>query len=143
MAKHFYSRDSERIPGGAGELYDIVVHRLKSGDTLIVPTVAHLCKRWRDLAAILDVLASKGVTLIPQYTAGRRGEPPEVGFKRDLRRAATERARVNGSYKRCTGRPSIDRAKARELHASGMRPADIAAELGAGKSAVYAALRED
>jgi hypothetical protein len=75
---------------------------------------------------------------IPQ----RRGEPPEVGFRRDLRRAATERARARGSYLKCTGRPGIDRAEVRRLRGSGMKPAEIAAQIGVGKSAVYDALRE-
>ncbi len=138
MARIFYSRDSERIPGGAGELYDIIVHRLKAGDVLIIPSVDHLCKRWRDLFAILDCLAGKGVILRPLHTSGRRGEPPEVGFKRDLRRAATQRARATGSYKRCTGRPrSVDREAIRRLSAAGLKPDDIAAELGVGKTSVY------
>jgi DNA invertase Pin-like site-specific DNA recombinase len=141
MPKFYYSRDLESSPKSVAKLHDLFL-KISGGDVLTVPSIDHLAERWADLYLILDCLAGKGVILRPLHTSGRRGEPPEVGFKRDLRRAATERARVRGSYLKCTGRPSIDRAKARQLRDGGMKPADIAAELGAGKSAVYAALRE-
>jgi hypothetical protein len=131
MARIFYSRDCERIPGGAGELYDIIVHRLRGGDVLVVPDVSHICKRWYDLRMIIDCLAGKGVVLSPQFTDRRAGESAEAGFKHDLRRAATERAKASGSYSANEGRPQkADPALARKLKDSGVPDEMIATTLG-------------
>lgn len=90
MAKFFYSRDCEKTPGSVAELYDVFL-KLRGGDILEVPSVDHLCDRWHDLHAILGCLEGTGVTLSVQRTAGKRGAPPEVGFKRDLRRGSAAR----------------------------------------------------
>lgn len=119
MTKFFYSRDCEKAPGSVAELYDIFL-KLRGGDTLEIPSVDHLCDRWHDLHAILGCLEGTGVTLSVQHTVGKRGAPPEVGFKRDLRRAAAQRARAAGAYANNKGRPQkADAARVRQLSAAG------------------------
>jgi hypothetical protein len=139
--KYFYSRpDSEVEPGRVLlDIYD----KLRPGDVLEIPDVSHVALSWNVLAMVLFLFEEKGAILKPLRIGGFKGDPIEVRFKADLRRAATVRARARGAYRTCTGRPRrVDRLEVRRLRDSGMTPAEIAAQLGAGKSAVYDALRE-
>jgi hypothetical protein len=141
MARHYYSRpDSELEPGPVLlEIFD----KLSAGDVLETPDVSHLALSWNVLAMVLYLFETKGAILKPLRIGGSAGEPIEQRFRADLRRAATARARARGAYRTCTGRPRrIDRDEVRRLRDSGMTPAEIAAQLGARKSAVYDALRE-
>jgi Homeodomain-like domain len=95
MAKYFYSRDS-----GSAEL-DKIFSQLKGGDVLTVPSVDHLCTRWRELSLFLFSLESIGATLAVENQRGASIE----GFRRDLRRAAVQRAKARGSYANIKGRP--------------------------------------
>jgi len=76
---------------------------------------------------ILAGLEDKGVILSPQSTDRRPGESAAQGFKHDLRRAGTERAKVSGSYSANEGRPQkADPALARTLREAGV-PFDMIA----------------
>jgi hypothetical protein len=140
MTKYFYSRpDSEVEPGAVLlEIFDA----LRAGDELGTPSVDHLALTWNVLAMALYLFETKGAILKPLYVGGNPGDPIEVRFKADLRRAAVARARARGAYETCSGRPrKVDRLEARRLRDSGMTPAEIAAQLGAGKSVIYDVLR--
>jgi len=139
--KYFYSRpDSEVEPGPVLlEIFD----KLRAGDVLETPDASHLALSWNVLAMVLYLFETRGAILKPLRIGGAPADPIEERFKADLRRAAVTRAKAKGSYRGCTGRPRrIDRLEVRRLRDSGMTPAEIAAQLGAGKSAVYDALRE-
>jgi DNA invertase Pin-like site-specific DNA recombinase len=62
----------------------------------------------------------------------------ENDIRRDRQMEGVMKAKAEGRYK---GRkPSIDHTRVKELHSTGMRPADIARSLGIGRASVYRAL---
>ena len=104
MARIFYSRDCEQSPDSNVELTH-VLGRLNRGDALIVPSIDHLGHRWSAVREVLRFLEDRGVILAPRITSIRPGEPPELAFRRDLKRVQTDRAHARGAYARNTGRP--------------------------------------
>src|SRR5690242_11714652 len=98
VMRHCYDRASEFSPGGV--LFGII-DQLRPGDVLAVPAVDHIAMRWSDLEHILSLLAQRSASLEVRHTARKRGESPETGFKRDLRRAAIHRAQSLGRYRGC------------------------------------------
>ncbi len=128
MANVFYSRDCEKTPDSVAVLHDTFL-KLGRGDVLIVPDVTHLAARWPDLRMMLDALAGAGVKLAVRRSSRQADEPVETWAKRDLRRAATERAMIRGAY--VIGRPkAADAMLARKLRADGIANEMIASVLG-------------
>jgi DNA invertase Pin-like site-specific DNA recombinase len=122
----FYSRD-EASP----DELQRVLSRLSRGDTLIVPDIGHLGRRWPAVKEILTLFAERGVALAPRVTSMKPGELPETAFKRDLKRAGAARAAARGRYRGCTGRPKkAERELARTLRDAGLSAKAIADLLG-------------
>src|ERR1700688_1005148 len=105
MRYHYSRPECEAEPG---EVLGRLLAKMIGDDVLEVPNVAHLATRWSDLKGILNILAQKTVFLEAQCTSGKRGEPREIGFKCDLRRAGAMRAKARGRYSR-KGRPRCPR----------------------------------
>ena len=127
---------------------------IREGDELVVTRVDRLARSVGDLQSIVAELRTKGASLrateqpIDTGTAAGKAFLDMLGvfaeFETNLRRErqaeGIAKARAAGKYR---GRkPSIDKAKVRELKAAGERPAMIARQLGISRQSVYRALAE-
>ena len=125
---------------------------VREGDELVVTRVDRLARSVGDLQSIVGELRAKGAFLrateqpIDTGTAAGKAFLDMLGvfaeFETNLRRErqmeGIAKAKAKGVYK---GRkPTIDKAKVRELHAGGERPATIARTLGISRQSVYRAL---
>lgn len=126
---------------------------VREGDTLVVTRLDRLARSVGDLHQIIERLTAKGVSFkclnqsgVDTDTSTGRLMLAVLGavaqFENDIRRdrqmEGVMKAKAEGRYK---GRkPSIDHTRVKELHHSGMRPADIARSLGIGRASVYRAL---
>lgn len=127
----------------------------RKGDTIMVTRLDRLARSSADLFGIIGQLNANGVgfrclqqgsvdttTSMGKLVLGILGAVAE--FETDIRKErqkdGIEKAKQAGVYK---GRPAtIDTAKLRELHAAGVRPSDIAKQLGIGRASVYRLLKE-
>ena len=148
---------SEKVSGatrqGRSEL-DTLLEFLREGDSLVVTRIDRLARSIGDLQDIVRALKGKGATLrateqpIDTSTAAGKAFLDMLGvfaeFETNLRRErqmeGIAKAKAAGVYK---GRkPSIDPNKVREMKAAGVRPSDIAKQLGIGRASVYRVLAE-
>lgn len=149
---------SEKVSGtttkGRSELA-ILREFMRKGDTLVVTRIDRLARSIGDLQDIVRSLKENGVALrateqpIDTSTAAGKAFLDMLGvfaeFETNLRRErqleGIAQAKARGVY---TGRkPSIDRAKVLELHATGLGPTEIADELRIGRASVYRILKTD
>jgi DNA invertase Pin-like site-specific DNA recombinase len=123
---------------------------VRAGDTFLVTKLDRLARSVVDLHRIVDRLAAQGVgfrvlqqsgidttTSTGKLTLGILAAVAE--FEADIRaerqRDGIEAAKAKGIYK---GRkPSVDPDEIKSLLSKGMRPADVARELGCARSTVY------
>jgi len=128
---------------------------MRKGDTLVVTRIDRLARSIGDLQDIVRSLKENGVALrateqpIDTSTAAGKAFLDMLGvfaeFETNLRRErqleGIEQAKSRGVYQ---GRkPSIDRTKVFELHATGLGPTEIADELNIGRASVYRILNAD
>ena len=128
---------------------------MRKGDTLVVTRIDRLARSIGDLQDIVRSLKENGVALrateqpIDTSTAAGKAFLDMLGvfaeFETNLRRErqleGIAQAKARGVY---TGRkPSIDRAKVLELHATGLGPTEIADELQIGRASVYRILNTE
>lgn len=149
---------SEKVSGtttkGRTELA-ILREFMKQGDTLVVTRIDRLARSIGDLQDIVRSLKDNGVALrateqpIDTSTAAGKAFLDMLGvfaeFETNLRRErqleGIAQAKSRGVYQ---GRkPSIDRTKVFELHATGLGPTEIADELRIGRASVYRILNAD
>lgn len=137
---------------GRAELEAILAF-IREGDTLVVTRLDRLARSVADLSVLVTELEEKGAKLrilnaaIDTSTASGKAFLGMLGvfaeFETNLRRErqmeGIEKAKKAGVYK---GRkPTVDVGKVRALRAAGMRPAEIAKQLGIGRASVYRALQ--
>ena len=121
-------------------------------DELVVVKLDRLGRSTRDVLNLVHELEQKGAglrVLEPEFcTSTDTGRilvtvlgmvaEMERRFILERQRAGIEAAKEKGVYK---GRkPSIDRARVREMQAEGLGPTEIAKALGIGRASVYRAL---
>jgi DNA invertase Pin-like site-specific DNA recombinase len=131
-----------------------VMQFLRPGDTLVVTRIDRLARSIRDLQNLVHELRQRGVTLKateqPVDTSTAAGKcfldmlgvfaEFETNLRRERQLEGIAKAKLEGIYK---GRkPSVDVAKVRELHASGIGATEIAKTLRVGRTSVYRALDE-
>jgi DNA invertase Pin-like site-specific DNA recombinase len=128
---------------------------LREGDTLVVTRIDRLARSMKDLQDIVHELKSKGVALkateqpIDTSTAAGKAFLDMLGvfaeFETNLRRErqaeGIEAAKARGAYK--GGKPRIDHEAIRKLAAEGMKPTQIARQLGISRGTVYRAMPVD
>ena len=113
-----------------------VMHR---DDQLVVVKIADLADTTAGLRPILQKLDDKGLKLRVLQSRGHPDDVPMKKFESDFRRAGMQRAKASGKH---IGRKrTVDVAAVRKRADDGMTPAEIAAELGIGRSSVYRALK--
>jgi len=126
---------------------------VREGDTLMVTRLDRLARSVADLHQIIERLTGKGVSFKCLNQSGVDTDTStgklmlavlgavsqfENDIRRDRQMEGVMKAKAEGRYK---GRkPSIDPTRVKELHGTGMRPADIARSLGIGRASVYRAL---
>lgn len=129
-----------------------ILEFIRTGDVLVVTRIDRLARSIADLQSIMRELATKGAKLkateqpIDTGTAAGKAFIDMLGvfaeFETNLRRErqmeGIAKAKKNGVYK--GRRPTIDTTAVRELHGSGVGPAEIARRLGIGRASVYRAL---
>lgn len=127
----------------------------REGDTLIVTRLDRLARSAADLHVIVSELNARGVgfrclqqgsvdttTSMGKLILGILGAVAEfeTDIRRERQKEGIEKAKEAGVYK---GRPnSIDSAKVRELHSSGVGASEIANRLRIGRASVYRLLKE-
>lgn len=119
------------------------------GDVIVVTRIDRLARSIADLAGIVRTLEAKGVSLrateqpVDTSTAAGRAflqmlgvfAEFETAIRRERQLEGIAKAKSEGVYK---GRkPSIEKAKLKELAASGMGATDIAKTLNIGRASVY------
>lgn len=126
---------------------------VREGDTLVVTRLDRLARSVGDLHRIIETLNDKqvGFRCLNQSgvdTSSSTGKlmlavlGAVAQFENDIRRErqmeGITKAKADGRYR---GRPAtIDPARVKELHGSGLGPAAIAREMGIGRASVYRAL---
>lgn len=133
---------------------ETVLSFLRAGDTLTVTRIDRLARSLHDLESIVRELKAKGVHLKaieqPVDTSTPAGKAFlqmlgvfaefETALRRERQMEGIAKAKADGKYK---GRkPSVDVARVRELHDTGMKPSAIAKELKVGRTSVWRALSE-
>ena len=150
--KVFAEKVSGRSTNGREELAQ-ALDFAREGDTLIVTRLDRLARSVGDLHKIIERLTEKKVAFRCLNQSGVDTDSSTGKlmmcilsavsvFENDIRlerqREGIEKARLAGKYR---GRPqTIDPAKVRELHQTGLGPAAIAREMGIGRASVYRAL---
>lgn len=132
---------------------------VREGDCLVVSDISRLARSTADLLGIVGRLEAKGVALrILDFGGSEINSRSATGkllltliaaiaeaertTMLERMRAGVARARQEGRYQ---GRQPTARRKApqvKELHSAGVRPTEIAARLGIGRSSVYRILSE-
>ncbi|MFS0773831.1 recombinase family protein [Sphingomonas sp. 1P08PE] len=125
---------------------------IREGDTLIVTRIDRLARSVADLEAIVAKVKAKGAFLKaveqPIDTSTAAGTAFlqmlgvfaqfETAIRKERQAEGIAKAKQEGRYK---GRkPSVDVQRVRALRAEGIRPTQIAAELGIARASVYRAL---
>ena len=129
---------------------------MREGDTLVVTRIDRLARSMRDLQNIVHDLKQRGVHLqateqpIDTGTSAGKAFLDMLGvfaeFETNLRRErqmeGIQKAIERGVYKKRKRKPSIDAMRVREMRQEGVRPTDIARELGVGRTSVYRVLNK-
>lgn len=136
---------------GRGEL-ETVLSFMRPGDTLMITRVDRLARSVADLERIVAQLREKGAHLRATEQPIDTATPAGVAFlqmlgvfaqfetaiRRERQMEGIAKAKAAGVYK---GRkPTVPMDEIRRLHASGIRPTDIAKQLGVARASVYRAL---
>ncbi|AJP70700.1 recombinase family protein [Sphingomonas hengshuiensis] len=123
---------------------------VRAGDTLLVCRLDRLARSVADLHRIIERLNDKdvGFRVVQQAgidTTSSTGKLTmailgavaefETEIRKERQRDGIAKAKAAGVYKGRRATISADRV--RELHTGGMRPVDIARELGIGRASVY------
>ena len=131
---------------------ETVLSFLRPGDTLVVTRIDRLARSLLDLEGIVADLKAKGVHLKaleqPVDTSTPAGKAFlqmlgvfaefETALRRERQMEGIAKAKAAGVYK---GRkPSVPADEVKRLHAGGAKPAEIARQLGVGRTSVYRAL---
>ena len=131
--------------------FDAAMDFVRDGDTLMVTNLTRFARSIRDLTKQVDRLQSKNVSLkildMSLDTSTPTGKlmlnllGSIAEFERELmlerQKVGIEKAKAAGRFK---GRKATARAKSQEIQklvSSGMKPADVARELGIGVASVY------
>lgn len=149
--KLFAEKKSGRSAKDRPELQEALSY-VRERDTLVVTRIDRLARSVGDLQDIVGALKVKGAGLkateqsVDTSSAAGKAFLDMLGvfaeFEASLRaerqRDGIEKAKERGVYK---GRPpKLDPAQVLELHRLGVRPVDIARQLGIGRASVYRAL---
>ena len=129
---------------------------VRDGDTLIVTRLDRLARSARDLHDIVARLNERGVgfrclqqgsvdttTSLGKLTLAILGAVAEfeLDIRKERQKDGIEKAKEKGVYK---GRPpKLDNRKILDLHDAGVRPVDIARQLGVSRTSVYRALTRE
>lgn len=128
---------------------ETVLAFLQEGDTLLVTRIDRLARSLLDLESIVHALRDRGAHLkateqpIDTSTPAGRAflqmlgvfAEFETAIRRERQMEGIAKAKAEGVYK---GRkPSVDPKDVRRLLDDGMRPADVARQLGCARSTVY------
>lgn len=128
---------------------------IREGDTFLVTRIDRLARSVGDLEAIVAKVKAKGAYLKaveqPIDTSTPAGTAFlqmlgvfaqfETAIRKDRQMEGIAKAKAEGRYK---GRKvTVDADAVRSLHASGVRPVDIASRLNIGRASVYRALSAD
>ncbi|HEX8301446.1 recombinase family protein [Sphingomonas sp.] len=123
---------------------------VREGDTFTVTRLDRLARSVLDLHQIVERLSAKGCGLRVVQQAGvdttsSTGKLTlavlaavaefETEIRKERQRDGIARAKEAGVYKGRRATIPVDRV--REMHAGGMRPVDIAREMGIGRASVY------
>ena len=150
---------AEKVSGTSRQGRDelrLLLDFVRQGDELVVTRVDRLARSIGDLQDVVRELRAKGASLkateqpIDTSTAAGKAFLDMLGvfaeFETNLRRErqieGIERAKARGVYK---GRKvKTDASEIRRLrHEEGLRPIDIASQLGISRTTVWRALREE
>ena len=138
------------------EQLELALGYVRDGDVLVVTRLDRLARSVVDLSQIIRKLQAKGVG----FRALQQGDFDtttstgkvvlnilaafaefETDLRRERQKEGIEKAKAAGRYQ---GRPAtLDMEEVRRLHASGLRPAHIAKQLGIARSSVYRALGDE
>ena len=131
----------------------VLLDFIRKGDELVVTRVDRLARSIGDLQDVVRELKAKGASLrateqpIDTSTAAGKAFLDMLGvfaeFETNLRRErqmeGIAKAKAKGVYK---GRkPSVDPAKVKAMRDEGMRPSEIARQLGVARTTVWRALK--
>jgi DNA invertase Pin-like site-specific DNA recombinase len=131
---------------------DTVLSFLRSGDTLVVTRIDRLARSLMDLETIVGELRGKGVHLKaleqPVDTSTPAGKAFlqmlgvfsefETALRRERQMEGIAKAKASGVYKGRKASVPVDEVK--RLSAAGVKPSEIAKQLGVGRTSVYRAL---
>ena len=147
---------SEKVSGGSRDgrpELATVLDFLRPGDELVVTRLDRLGRDTRDVLNLIHEAEQRGafVTVLDPHvsTRGEMGHlvmtvlgmvaQMERRFIKERQREGIERAKGAGLY--TGGKPRLDRAKIKALHAAGSGPAAIAKALGCSRMQVYRVLQ--
>jgi DNA invertase Pin-like site-specific DNA recombinase len=136
---------------------DAALDCVREGDALVVTKPDRLARSTADLLAIVACLERKDVALRVLSMGGQSLDTSTptgklmltmlgavAEFERNLmlerQREGIAKAKADGAYKGRVPTAARQAGEVRKLHAEGMKPAEIAARLGIGRSSVYRAL---
>jgi DNA invertase Pin-like site-specific DNA recombinase len=146
---------AEKVTGTSTEKREelrTIMQFMRPGDTLVVTRIDRLARSMRDLQNIVHDLKHKGVDLKateqPIDTSNAAGKAFldmlgvfaefETNLRKERQLEGIAKAKADGIYK---GRkPSVDRARVRELKAQGIGATAIAEALGIHRDSVYRVL---
>ena len=147
---------AEKVSGGSRDgrpELATVLDFLRPGDDLVVTRLDRLGRDTRDVLNLIHEAEQRGafVTVLDPHvsTRGDMGHlvmtvlgmvaQMERRFIKERQREGIERARGAGTY--TGGKPRLDRARIKTLHAAGSGPAAIAKALGCSRMQVYRVLQ--
>jgi DNA invertase Pin-like site-specific DNA recombinase len=125
---------------------------IRDGDTFIVTRIDRLARSVGDLESIVARVKAKGAFLRALEQPIDTSTPAGIAFlqmlgvfaqfetaiRKERQMEGIAKAKADGRYK---GRkPTVDATQVRQLRAEGVRPVDIAKQLGIGRASVYRAL---
>ncbi|RVT91293.1 recombinase family protein [Sphingomonas crocodyli] len=140
------------------EALEQAINFVRSGDTLVVTRLDRLARSGSDLYAIVDRLSAKGVffqciqqgavdttSSMGKLVLGILGAVAEfeTALRKERQRDGIDKA-MTANPEKYRGRPAkLDRAAILRLSGEGMKPADIAREVGCNRVTVHKVLRAE
>jgi DNA invertase Pin-like site-specific DNA recombinase len=153
--KIFSEKKSGRSKEGRAALQE-ALEFIRDGDVLLVTRLDRLARSVGDLRDIVDRLTAKGAgfrclqqgTLDTTRSDGKlllnilaSFAEFEADIRRERQRDGIERVKREAPERYRGRRPTVDVARIRDLHASGMGPSAIAKETGYGRMTIWRALK--